>query len=98
MEEEKDKQSQGISEQIEQKIDSTKNKTKKIKKIIEFLKKHPLIAKMLFWVCLAIAIIIIFVSIIYVIKDDDMPSESLELTKQAMQSINISGGEGRFRN
>ncbi len=81
-------------QQIKEKIDNTKNKTQKIKKIIEFMKKHPLLAKMIFWVVLAVIIIIIFISIIYTITTEKFSGASQTITaiNQSIKNINSSSG------
>lgn len=95
MEEDKNKDIDKTS-QAKESIDSTKNKTKKIKKIIEFIKKHPLLAKMLFWVCLAITIIVIFVSILYAIGlySGKEINYTLDELKLSIQTVNIQQGSG----
>lgn len=61
------------------KVDNTKQKVQKIKKVIEFLKKHPLIAKILFWVILAIIVIILFTMIIYAVKGEEEQDATISL-------------------
>lgn len=63
--------------QLKQKADGAKSKVSKIKKVINFIKRHPLIAKAIFWVALAILILIILTSIVYVIFGDKFASDTV---------------------
>ena len=96
MEEENNRQSTGAGK-VKQKVDNAKNKVKKIKKIIDFLRKNPIIAKILFWVILILLIIVIFTCILYVVglADNDEASSSVGNLKEAIKSLNLpSDGSG----
>lgn len=75
--------------QLKQKADGAKSKVSKIKKVINFIKKHPLLAKAIFWVSLAILIIIILTSIIYVIfgKEFDSATVSYDEIRKEIASL-----------
>lgn len=75
-----------------EKVDNTKQKVQKIKKIIDFFKRHPLLAKIAFWVILAIIVIILFTMIIYAIvgAGEQDATVALDTTIENMQRI--SGG------
>lgn len=92
----------GSKESAKEKVDNTKQKVQKIKKVIEFLKRHPLIAKMLFWVILAIIVIVLFTMILYTIfgsKESDA-SISLDSVISNMQKIDkeVQDGEEEDEN
>ena len=92
----------GKGRNLTQKADNTKQKIQKIKKVIEFLKRHPLIAKFLFWLILAIVIIIIFTMIIYSVlgEEEDSASSSFETTMQEISKTlnNDTSAEGNTQN
>ncbi len=92
----------GSKESAKEKVDNTKQKVQKIKRIIEFLKRHPLIAKMLFWVILAIIVIVLFTMILYTVlgKKESDASISLDSVISNMQKIDkeVQDGEEEEEN
>lgn len=86
----------GSKETAQEKVNNTKQKVQKIKKVIKFFKRHPLIAKMLFWVILAIIVIVVFTMIIYAVKggEESDASLSLDATIENMKKINLDEETG----
>ena len=86
----------GSKETAQEKVNNTKQKVQKIKKVIKFFKRHPLIAKMLFWVILAIIAIVVFTMIIYAVKggEESDASLSLDATIENMKKINLDEETG----
>lgn len=82
--------------QAKQKADNTKNKVKKIKKVFEFFKKHPLLAKVLFWVALAIIIIMLLVCIIYSVDKNAFSEATMSVNeiKTNIQNLNAGTEDG----
>ena len=78
--------------QAKQKADNTKNKVKKIKKVFEFFKKHPLLAKVLFWVALAIIIIMLLVCIIYSVDKNAFSESTMSVNEIRTNIQNLNAG------
>ena len=84
------------AEAVQKTVDNTKKTVKTIKKVIDFFKAHPLLAKILFWVVLAIVIIVLFVCILYTIgigMKEEATTTIAELSK-SIATMNVSEGSG----
>lgn len=85
----------GNGKSMQEKVNDTQQKVKSVKKVINFIKKHPMVAKVLFFVALAIVVIILLTMIIYAVMgaEESDATISLEATISNMQKVNRDGSE-----